>query len=213
MDRCRAIWYWADMDEIRVSHRTVYEANARRWDTERSRSLFEKPWLDRLLAHIPHGAAVLDLGCGTGEPIARYLIESGCAVTGIDFSAEMLSLARSRFPGGCWIEADMRELDLAERFSGIIAWDSFFHLTRDEQREIIPRLARHILPGGAMLLTVGPDDGEVLGQVGDHPVYHASLSPTEYADRLASAGLSVVSFVPNDPDCGGHSVLFAVAAS
>lgn len=201
------------MDEIRDSHRAVYEANARRWDIERSRSLFEQPWLDILLAHVPHGAAVLDLGCGTGEPIARYLIDRGCAVTGIDFSAAMLSIARSRFPGARWIEADMRELQLAELFSGIIAWDSFFHLTRDEQREIIPRLARHLLPGGAMLLTVGPDDGEVIGQVGGHPVYHSSLSPTEYADRLASAGLSVASFVPNDPECRGHSVLVAVAAS
>lgn len=200
------------MDEIRNSHQTVYEANARRWDSERSRSLFEKPWLDRLLAHIPAGAAVLDLGCGTGEPIARYLIERGCAVTGIDFSAAMLSFARSRFPEVRWIEADIRDLQLAERFSGIVAWDSFFHLNRDEQREIIPRLAQHLLPGGAMLLTVGPDDGEALGQVGDGPVYHASLSPTEYASRLALVGLTVESFVANDPDCAGHSVLFAVSS-
>lgn len=201
------------MDEIRDSHRDVYDANAWRWDAERSRSLFEKPWLDRLLARIPSGAAVLDLGCGTGDPIARHLIERGYDVTGVDFSAAMLAIARDRFPDGKWIEADFRDLDLSVRFSGIIAWDSFFHLTRDEQRGVIPRLARHLLPGGAMLLTVGPDDGEAIGQVGAGPVYHASLSPAEYADRLISVGLVVESFVANDPDCAGHSVLLAVASS
>ena len=199
------------MDEIRDAHRAVYDENARRWDFERSRSLFEKLWLDRLLAHIPPGAAVLDLGCGTGEPIARYLIERGYDVTGVDFSAAMLGFARDRFPEAHWIEADFRNLDLAMRFSEIVAWDSFFHLTRDEQRELMPRLARHILPGGAMLLTVGPDDGEAIGRIGDRPVYHASLSPIEYADRLAAEGLVTESFVANQEECAGHSVLLAVA--
>lgn len=199
------------MEEIRRSHRAVYDANAARWDGERSRTLFEKPWLDRLLAHLPAGGRVLDLGCGAGEPIARHLIERGFAVTGIDFSGAMLEIARSRFPEGRWIERDMRSLDLGERFDGMVAWDSFFHLTRDEQREIIPRLARHLLPGGAMLLTVGPNDSEALGRVGDGTVYHASLSPAEYADRLKAAGLMVESFTADDPACAGHSVLLAVA--
>lgn len=200
------------MDEIRESHRAVYEANARRWDAERPRDLFERPWLDRFLARIPAGSAVLDLGCGTGEPIARYLGERGCEVTGVDFSAAMLGIARGYHPHGKWIEADFRDLDLAMRFSGIIAWNSFFHLTRDEQRSCIPRLARHLSAGGAVLLTVGPNEGEVIGHVADRPVYHASLSPDEYAERFAKVGLTVESFVANDPDCAGHSVLLAVAS-
>ncbi len=165
------------MEEIRRSHQAVYNANAGRWDAERSRTLFEKPWLDRLLANVPDGGRVLDLGCGACKPIARYLIEREYDVTGLDFSGAMLAIARSRFPQARWIEADMRSLDLGQSFAAIVAWVSFFHLTRDEQREIIPRLARHLLPGGAMLLTVGPNDGEALGRVGDGTVYHASLSP------------------------------------
>ncbi|ODN69072.1 class I SAM-dependent methyltransferase [Methylobrevis pamukkalensis] len=197
------------MEDIRHGHRTVYETHARRWDRERSRRLFEKPWLDRLLQHVPAGGDVLDLGCGAGEPIARYLIEQGRRVTGIDFAAGMLDLARSRFPGEIWIAGDMRALDLGRRFSGIVAWNSSFHLSRNEQRQLLPRLGRHLLPGGALLMTVGPAEGEALGHVGDGTVYHASLSPAEFEERLAAAGLLVESFVANDLACAGHSVVLA----
>ena len=107
----------------------------------------------------------------------------------------------------------MRNLDLGERFAGIIAWDSFFHLTKDQQEALIPRFSRHLLPRVALLLTVGPDEGEVLGRVGSEPVYHASLSPTAYAERLRDECLSIACFVPDDPDCGGHSVLLALAGA
>ena len=55
----------------------LYSRRAAEWDADRSRALIEKPWLDRFLAHVPPGGSVLDLGCGSGEPIARYLIEQG----------------------------------------------------------------------------------------------------------------------------------------
>lgn len=198
------------MEEIRHSHRAVYEANAGHWDTTRSRVLFEKYWLDRLLAHVPKGSGVLDLGCGAGEPIARYLIEQGRIVTGVDFSRNMLAIARRRFPDKRWIEADMREIELPTKFAGIVAWDSFFHLTKDEQRAVIPRLAHHIAPGGALLVTVGPNEAEAVGRVGNGAVFHASLSPAEYAARLDAVGMDIESFVPNDAACGGHSVLLAI---
>lgn len=187
--------------------RGVYEAHATAWDRQRYKGLIERPWLDRLVALAGPDAAVLDLGCGAGEPIARYLVEQGCRLTGVDFAAAMLAIARTRLPEARWLQADMRELDLAERFQGIVAWDSFFHLTRDEQRAVLPRLARHLAPGGALLVTVGPDDGEVTGTVDGALVYHSSLSPDEYARLLALAGLELVDFVAEDPKTDFHSVL------
>lgn len=198
------------MQQLRHTHRATYEANADLWDSARSRRLLEKPWLDRLQAHAPPGSDVLDLGCGTGDPIARYLIERGCRVTGVDFATTMLAIARRRFPAQTWLETDMRLLDLGRRFAGIVAWDSFFHLTRDEQRDLLPRLAAHLAPGGALLVTVGPDEGEAVGRVGTSEVYHASLSPAEYARRLGTVGIEVAGFVASDPACAGHSVLLAV---
>lgn len=198
-----------DVAAIRHTHRAVYDANGAAFDARRLRVLYERAWLERFLAHVPKGGRVLDLGCGAGEPIARFLIDEGRDLVGLDFSATMLALARARFPAARFIEADMRELALGERFSGIVAWDSFFHLTKDEQRDLIPRLAAHLAPGGAFLATVGPDESEGVGRVGDGPVYHASLSPTEYADRFAAAGMAIERFVAEDPSCDRRSVLLA----
>lgn len=187
----------------------VYERNARSHDARRSRALFEEPWLQRFARALPRGGRVLDLGCGSGRPMAEWLMDRGYRVTGLDFSEAMLTLARDRFPQGDWRSGDMRSLDLPLRFDGILAWDSFFHLTPDEQRATLPRLARHLLPGGVLMVTVGPDAGEVMGHVGGEPVYHASLSPAEYARSLQDCGLRLTGFLAEDPECDFHSVLMA----
>ena len=106
----------------------------------------------------------------------------------------------------------MRTLDLGEAFGGVVAWDSFFHLTADEQRLCLPRLARHVAPGGGLLFTCGPEAGEVLGTVEGDAVYHASLSPQEYATLLEREGLRVEGFVPEDPTCGLRTICLAARA-
>lgn len=187
----------------------VYERNAGRYDRQRSRVLFERGWLDRFAGMLPEGGRVLDVGCGTGAPIADYLTRLGFSVTGVDGAVAMIGIAKDRRPEGDWRMADMRALALGERFDGVLAWDSFFHLSRDEQRQVVPRLLDHLAQGGPLMLTVGPEDGEVAGCVGDEPIYHASLDQEEYARLIEAGGAEVVDFVAEDPDCDGHSVLLA----
>ena len=187
----------------------VYDRQAAVYDAQRSRALFEARWLARFAAGLEDGASVLDLGCGTGEPIARWFKAEGFCVTGVDFSEPMLEIARSRWPDGDWRHADMRDFDLGETFDGIIAWNSFFHLTADAQRTCISRMAEHLRPNGILMLTVGPDAGEAQGTVGDEPVYHASLSPAEYATCLEANGLRLTGFLAEDPETNSHTVLMA----
>ncbi len=189
--------------------REVYERQAAAYDAQRSRALFEARWLARFAGCLPAGGRVLDLGCGAGEPIARWFIAEGFRVTGVDFAEAMLDIARTRWPEGDWRQGDMRELDLGARFDGIVAWDSFFHLTPDEQRVCIGQMARHLEPGGTLMMTVGPMAGEVTGHVGGEPVYHASLSPAGYAVCLEENGLRLTGFLAEDAEADRHSVLMA----
>ena len=189
--------------------RAVYERHAESYDAKRSRALHEARWLRHFAAALPDGGRVLDVGCGGGLPIAGWLIGEKFRLTGADFSEKLLALARSRWPDGDWRLADMRGLDLPDRFDGIVGWNSFFHLTPDEQRDCLPRLARHLNPGGVLMVTVGPIAGEVMGTVEGDSVYHASLSVAEYATILESIGMRLTAFVAEDPNCADHSVLMA----
>lgn len=193
--------------------RDVYDAHAEGYDRRRNRALFEAQWLRRFVRELPEGARILDAGCGSGEPIASWLIGEGFRVTGLDFSEAMLGIARTRWPEGDWRLGDLRALDLPDRFDAVLGWNSFFHLTPAEQRACLPRLAAHLEPGGVLMLTVGPQAGEVAGTVEGDTVYHASLSPAEYARLLEQNGLRLTGFLADDPDCAGHTVLLALKSA
>lgn len=187
----------------------LYQHHASTFDRDRNRTLFEKEWLDRFRALIPDGGALLDLGCGVGEPIARYLIEAGYSLTGVDSAPSMIAMCRERFPAQTWRVADMRELALARTFDGIIAWDSFFHLTPDDQRQIFPVFAAHAAPRAALMFTSGPAHGEAIGAYQGEALYHASLDPAEYRALLTESGFTVEAHAVEDPDCGGHTIWLA----
>jgi SAM-dependent methyltransferase len=186
----------------------IYRRHAAAFDRSRTRSLFERPWLDRFLGRLP-GGAVLDLGCGGGEPIARYLIERGCRVTGVDASPPLIDLCRARFPDHEWIVGDMRGLKLGRRFDGVLAWNSFFHLTWDDQRAMFGVFAAHAGPGAPLMFTTGPRLGTAIGAFEGEPLHHASLDADEYRELLAAHGFGVVEHALDDEPSGGGTVWLA----
>jgi 2-polyprenyl-3-methyl-5-hydroxy-6-metoxy-1,4-benzoquinol methylase len=188
----------------------LYERHAAAYDRDRGRSLQERAWLDRFVERLP-GRSLLDIGCGMGEPIARRLIDAGLQVTGIDSSPSLIALCRTRFPAHEWVVGDMRSLALGRRFDGLIAWDSLFHLSMDEQRAMFRRFGSHAAPGAPLLFTSGPEAGEALGTWQGEPLYHASLDPSEYEALLAANGFAVEAFTAQDPGCGDHTVWLARA--
>ncbi len=188
----------------------LYDRHARAWDADRGRRLGpEKLWLDRFAPLLPRGAPVLDIGCGSAEPIAKYLIEQGFDVSGIDASPAMVSICRERFPGREWAVADMRALSLGRKVQGLLAWDSFFHLPHDDQRRMFPVFEAHAEPGAALLFTSGPCHGEAIGGYRGEPLYHASLAEAEYRSLLHAHGFDVVGHAREDPGCGGRTVWLA----
>ncbi|MGA8962516.1 MAG: class I SAM-dependent methyltransferase, partial [Pseudolabrys sp.] len=179
----------------RLSHLIIghYERHAAAWDADRANSAWndkpsDKPWHDRFVAMLPKGASVLDLGCGSGSPVARHMAAQGLKITGVDSSPTFISLCRSRLPDHEWIVGDMRRLSLGRSFQGILAWDSFFHLNHGDQRDMFDIFARHAGPSAVLMFNAGPSHGEAIGSYRGDPLYHASLGPAEYAELLAGIG-------------------------
>lgn len=187
----------------------LYQRHAATYDGLRGKLLMEGPWLARFRALLAPDATILDIGCGTGQPIARHLNEQGHAVTGVDSAPAMIALCRARFPEGDWQVADMRRLALGRRFGGLIAWDSFFHLTPEDQRGMFEVFAAHAAPGAALLFTSGPAHGEAIGSFAGEALYHGSLDPQEYRALLAENGFSVIDHTVEDPSCGSHTIWLA----
>jgi SAM-dependent methyltransferase len=183
-----------------------YERHATAWDRDRQAGAWnDKIWHDLFVARLTKGARVLDLGCGSGRPVAEHLAVRGLHVTGVDSSPTMIGLCRARLPDHEWIVGDMRSLSLRRRFDGILAWDSFFHLAPDEQRRMFDVFAAHASPAAVLMFNAGPGYGEASGTYRGDPLYHASLARGEYAALLGRHGFEVLDHAVNDPRAGGRT--------
>ncbi|MDB6081406.1 MAG: methyltransferase [Chlamydiia bacterium] len=187
----------------------LYDKIAYWFDENRSKELMEQEYLELTLKHVPKNGAVLDLGCGTGEPLAKYFIDQGFQVTGVDGSSEMIQLCQKRFPEMEWIVGDMREVSLDKKFDVVLAWDSFFHLQQDDQRAMFKVFSSHIKNGGVLVFTSGFKQAEVYSNMNGYNMYHASLDTDEYKKLLQDFGFTILLHKVEDPNCGMHTVWVA----
>lgn len=187
----------------------VYEEIIDWFDNARTKSLMESEYLNLIVKTIPQEGSILDLGCGTGEPIAQFFIEKGFNVTGVDGSRKMIELCKKRFPGERWVVSDMREINLHQQFDAILAWHSFFHLDHESQRNMFKIFEAHIRSGGILAFTSGNEAGEVWSDNGGQQLYHASLSTKEYNSLLKNSSFKVLVHKVRDPECGEATVWVA----
>lgn len=179
------------------------------FDGARTKTLMESEYLNLIVNSVPAGGSVLDLGCGTGEPIAQFFIDKGFNVTGVDGSKKMIELCKKRFPEEQWIVSDIREPNLKQQFDVVLAWHSFFHLDHDSQRKMFKIFESYTKSGGVLAFTTGEEEGEVWSDNGGEQLYHASLSISEYESLLKASSFKVLLHKVCDPECGEATVWVA----
>jgi SAM-dependent methyltransferase len=104
---------------------------------------------------------ILDLGCGTGIPISRALLDAGHRVVGIDTSLEMLRRFTTICPEAAGVRGLVQECGFArESFDAAISWGVFFHLRRPGLVNVLAAVARVLKPGAPFLFTGGDADAE-----------------------------------------------------
>lgn len=189
-----------------------YEKIVNWFDDARTKTLMESEYLNLIVKSVPAGGSVLDLGCGTGEPIAQFFINKGFKITGVDGSKKMIELCKKRFPGEKWIVSDMREINLHQQFDVVLAWHSFFHLDHDSQRKMFKIFSAHTKPGGVLAFTSGEEEDEIWSDNGGQMLYHASLSIKEYEKLLSENAFKILLHKIHDPECGEATVWVAQKA-
>jgi ubiquinone/menaquinone biosynthesis C-methylase UbiE len=103
--------------------------------------------------------SIVDLGCGTGE-IALRLAENDYRVTGVDFSADMLTLAaqkaNERNLPVQWVHQDIREFTgFTEVDLAVCYCDTINYITSVEEiRAVFSRVASSLKEGGLFIFDV-----------------------------------------------------------
>ncbi|WP_426485094.1 class I SAM-dependent DNA methyltransferase [Flavobacterium sp. 2] len=158
------------------------------WAKIRNNSAINKPIKDFLEKTQPNGT-ILDIGCGTGLPIAKYLSENNQSVIGIDFSENMIEIAKSQeIQNSQFFVCDFFDFKSNENFNGIIAWDSLFHFPKEQQKAIYSKIYDLMLPGGYFLFSHGKKEDEHTDKMFGEPFYYSCLSRKDVLILMADLG-------------------------
>lgn len=142
------------LDALRASYDAVAEEYVRRIGEELNGKPFDRDRLDRFAARLAGQGTVWDLGCGPGH-IARYLLDRGVTVAGLDLSPALVAGARKLNPTIPFEQGDFRRLPAPDHgWAGIVAFYSLLHLTRPEVTPTLVEWRRAVKPGGLLLLAV-----------------------------------------------------------
>jgi SAM-dependent methyltransferase len=116
-------------------------------------------YIDYLIAALPSGADVLELGCGAGVPATRALLHAGHRVTAVDISRNQLELARRNVLEAKLLKADIVELELpGAAFDGVCAFYSLTHVPRERHAELLQKILVWLRPGGLFVASFGVSD-------------------------------------------------------
>ena len=204
-------------DERRQFVRRGYDLAAERYLRDRPVESGDVALLSALNERLQPPAAVLDVGCGAGVPVARRLVELGYEVIGLDFSPVQLSLARRQVPGVRVVQADMLALPFgSQRVDAVVCYYALIHVPRDDHSTVFGEFIQALRPGGLALLCLGSDDNpEDLDRESwlGIPMYWSHFDAATTTTFLVAAGFAVISSweIPDPMGHGSHRFVLARA--
>ncbi len=160
---------------------------------------------------MPQASSLLDVACGSGSHLEHFVHEFA-HVEGVELSEAMLAVARPLLPGVALHRGDMRDFSLGRRFSAVTCMYSSIGYTEHEAglRRTIACFARHLEPGGVLLVEAWWTPGELLDRyvAGDTvTVGDRTISRVSHTVDLGDRSRMEVHWVVADPANGARHVV------
>ncbi len=188
--------------------KNLLDLNKRAWDNiaerydDRSGALKEfSDVFSTFMEKLPKGGRVLDLGCGTGLPYARYLVEKGFDVLGVDLSEEMVKVAYKNAPEASFAQLSMNEITYIDEFDGVMSSFSMLLLSPDLFKETAFRIHSALVDGGYFYLSLNEPvgesedpDSEVVVNIMGQDMYSRAYTVKEIEGVFQSLGFSLMKF-------------------
>ncbi len=121
----------------------------------------EEDLFQKLFENLDDSAEILDLGCGTGLPFDRYLIDNGYDLIGADIAEKHVEKARENIPKAEIVQGDFFEVDIDnESLEAIVSFYAIFHIPREEHRELFEQINDWLKHDGYILVTIASTEME-----------------------------------------------------
>lgn len=150
-------------------------------------------WLAMLLDLLRPASAVLDLGCGSGDP-ADVEIAKNHTITGVDVSSVQIELAKKNVPSGSFIHGDLEYVSFdAGSFDAVVMFYAIEHVPRLRHRPLLEKIRGWIRPGGYLLFTTeAADYDEVSGEWLGVPMVLSCFEPETTKQIVRDSGFDIV---------------------
>lgn len=194
------------------NNKISYDKICTDWTNHRNKSVINQCIVDFSKLLKPE-CCILDIGCGSGYPIDYYLINNGFKVIGIDISSNMIKQAKNlNLENAYFFNCDFLDFESDIKFDAIIAFDSLWHISENNQISIYSKLASLINTDGYLLFTHGKNKGSVCGKMFNETFYYTSLDYKNVLQLLKENGFCIISsFLDYEEKTTGSRELLVIA--
>jgi ubiquinone/menaquinone biosynthesis C-methylase UbiE len=129
--------------------------------------------LEMVESAVPRGSRILDVGCGTGEMVAK-LTERGYEAWGVDLAEPMIAFASERYGSSRFRVGDIEKIPFDDStFDAVVCLGVVEYLVDDEQA--LKEIRRVLKPGGSAIVSTP-----------------SAISPLHHMDRMVGALVEAV---------------------
>ena len=180
--------------------KSTYNKIAKDWMKDHHGDTWWIEGTDKYLSFFTPSASLLAVFFCAREK-SKYLVKKGFNVTGIDFSDEMIKLAKEQVPTGRFFVKDIKQpLEFENLFDGVFAQAVLLHIPKNEIVDVLKNITEPLKSGGYFYVAVkeirpGNEDEEIVKKNDygyEYERFFSYFSLDELKDYIKKVDLQVI---------------------